>query len=69
MFVRMTDQLFPRGGEYEAFCAQQGEAPRSRVRALTMLRERSDASFAAVRDLVDKLTKAGTCGMRAGSGS
>ncbi len=61
VFVRMADQLFPRGGEYEAFCAQQGEAPRSRVRAraLTALREKSDASFAAVHDLVDELTEAG----------
>lgn len=61
VFVRMADQLFPRGGEYEAFCTEQGDAPRSRVRtrALAMLRHKSEASAKAVRGVVEALTKAG----------
>jgi subtilisin family serine protease len=64
IFVRMRDQLFARGGEYEAFCKEHATAPRSRVReqALADLHARAAKSWAAVADAVADLQRAGDLG-------
>jgi hypothetical protein len=62
VLVRMADQLFARGGAFEAFCAAQGDARRREVRAASIatLRARADAAWAAVREAVDELTGDGS---------
>ena len=52
VFVRMRDQLFALGDEYEAHCLAHATTPRSRLRAraLADLRERAARAQAATRD-------------------
>lgn len=62
VFVRMTDQLFPAGGDYERFCRTQPESLgrlelRKQVRAT--LAEKADRSFAAMTETVDALRTSG----------
>lgn len=61
VFVRMRDQLFAIGGEYERFAADEATTPRSRLRAMVLpqLHRRSDDSWTRVQPLVDDLTAAG----------
>ncbi|MCA8977877.1 MAG: S8 family serine peptidase [Planctomycetes bacterium] len=61
VFVRMRNQLFARGGDYEAFCREHATTPRSGLRAENVadLRTRADDSWRACRDLVDELVTAG----------
>ena len=61
VFVRMTDQLFARGGAFESWCEERGTSPRSALRATTLaeLRTRADASFALVRERIDTLLEQG----------
>ena len=57
VFVRMADQLFRKGGDYEAFCKEHATTPRSRLRkqVLKDLRAKSDRSWSAVRTAVEAL--------------
>lgn len=61
VFVRMTDQLFRAGGEYEAFAKEHETDKRSDLRrqVLATLREKADGSWKKVSPLVDDLTKDG----------
>lgn len=61
IFVRMADQVFRRGGDYEAFCREHARTPRSRLRAQTLARllQSSEQSWTAVSDRVERLTAAG----------
>lgn len=61
VFVRMRDQRFAHGGDYEAFCRAHPTSPRSRLRAelLADLHRRADAAWVDVRDAVDELEQAG----------
>lgn len=62
VFARMQDQLFAEGGDYERFCAAQPEAAKRldiRERTVRDLKQRSDRSFAAVRERVERLVEAG----------
>lgn len=60
-FVRMADQHFAKGGDYEAFCRGQAGRKRADVRALVLktLREKSDRSWAAVKDRIRTLQDQG----------
>jgi hypothetical protein len=57
VFVRMEDQLFRRGGDYEKFCEKYEATPRSELRARVtkILRQKSDASWAGIREAVAAL--------------
>ena len=62
VFVRMEDQLLPKGGDYERFCKEQAEdvnrlALRSRV--VQTLREKSDRSRNALEEHIANLENAG----------
>jgi len=62
VFVRMEDQLFPKGGDYERFCQEQSEnASRLKLRAevVQTLREKSARSQNALKQKIAKLEKAG----------
>ena len=61
LFVRMTDQLFKRGGDYERFCQEHQKDKRSEVRQFVLgtLRQRSDRSWQQVAEVVQKLEKDG----------
>ncbi|MFK7740262.1 MAG: S8 family serine peptidase [Planctomycetota bacterium] len=62
VFVRMKEQLFPRGGSYERFCAAQPASTRRlelRKRIVATLRKHADESYAAARDDVERLAEAG----------
>lgn len=61
VFVRMTDQLFRAGGEYEAFAKEHDKDKGSdlRQRVLSTLREKADGSWEALSPLVDELTNNG----------
>ena len=56
-FVRMSDQLLRRGGDYEAFCRTHQRDKRSALRALVLkaLRAKSDASWKAMVPLLRQL--------------
>ncbi|MDP6424943.1 MAG: S8 family serine peptidase [Planctomycetota bacterium] len=59
VFVRMADQLFPRGGDFERFCRENKAAKRSELRARVTktLRDKNDTSWKAIRKQVDALVK------------
>ncbi len=61
VFVRMADQLFATGAAYEAFCAAQGDAPRGKVRAtsLVALHDKNAVARRAMAEVAAELTKAG----------
>lgn len=61
VFVRMRDQRFPRGGDFEAFCRAHATTPRSLLRqqVLADLQRRSHAAWVDVRDEVERLEAAG----------
>jgi len=64
IFVRMQDQVFAKGGDYEAFTREHAATPRHRLRhtMLAELHRRADASWAALRATVDELTTAAELG-------
>lgn len=57
VFVRMADQLFRKGGDYEAFCRRHTKDKRSDLRehVLQTLRARGDSSWKKVADVVAKM--------------
>jgi len=57
VFVRMTDQLFRAGGEYEAFAREHDKDKRSDIRqqVLSTLREKANGSWKKLSPLVDEL--------------
>ena len=62
VFVRMGDQLFGAGGDYERFCAAQPEAAKRleiRERVVDDLKRRSDRSFLGVTARLDRLVEQG----------
>lgn len=61
VFVRMADQLFGRGGDYERFCREHARERRGEVRkqVLRTLRERSDRSWDALKARVHDLQEKG----------
>jgi len=61
VFVRMRDQLFAIGGEYEAFCTDNATAPRSQVRkqALADLHRKAEQSWQQVQATVTALLRSG----------
>ncbi len=54
VFVRMADQVFARGGEFERFCSEHATTKRSTLRARTIadLKARSERSWEQVRAVV-----------------
>ncbi|MFO1078869.1 MAG: S8 family serine peptidase [Planctomycetota bacterium] len=61
VLVRMRDQRFAHGGEFEAFCKEHAKAKRSELRAAVIadLRRRADDTWVDVRDAVDALEAKG----------
>jgi len=61
VFVRMAEQVFRRGGDYDAFCASNKHTARSVLRAATTtaLRTMATASWTAVQDRVAALEQTG----------
>ena len=62
VFVRMEDQFFKRGGDYERFSSEQEKGVSRlelREEVVQTLKEKSDLSFAGVRDELDRLIEAG----------
>jgi hypothetical protein len=57
VFVRMEDQLFRRGGDYETFCRKHDATPRSelRKRVTEILRDKSDSAWAGIHEAVAAL--------------
>lgn len=58
VFVRMEDQLFSQGGDYEQFCADQPATTKRlelRVQVTRTLREKADRSYAEVQVELDRL--------------
>jgi len=64
VFVRMSDQLLPRGGDYQAFCRKHQNHKRSALRALVLktLRGKSDASWKPMVPLLRRLRADGQIG-------
>lgn len=62
VFVRMEDQLFKKGGDFEKFCADNKTARRTQLRAqvLKTLRDKSDAAWQKVKDKVETLQEKGS---------
>ena len=62
VFVRMADQVFPRGGAFEQFCAEHATTPRSQLRrqVLADLRQKSERSWQQVRTAVAELHENGS---------
>ncbi|MBL7140613.1 MAG: S8 family serine peptidase [Planctomycetes bacterium] len=62
VFVRMTRQLFARGGEYETFCRENADRKRGELRreVLQVLKRNSDESWKAIEPTVTKLQKDGS---------
>lgn len=60
IFVRMSDQLLPKAGDYEKFCLQHKNSKRRDLRkeVLKSLKDRARASWKAVANEVEKLRKA-----------
>ena len=61
VFVRMTKQLFARGGQYETFCQKNSDRKRGKLRreVLDTLKRNSDESWKAVAATVKKLQSNG----------
>ncbi len=61
VFVRMADQLFAKGGDFEKFCRDNAREKRGdlRKRVLQTLKEKSDRSWGLVKERVEKLKEAG----------
>lgn len=61
IFVRMTDQLFDRGGAYEKFAKENAASKRRELRpkVIKELKRRADASWKAVGPVVAGLEKTG----------
>jgi subtilisin family serine protease len=61
VFVRMTDQLIGKAGDFEKFCQEHQKQKRSEVRpfVLKTLRQKSDQSWKKMAKEVDKLVKDG----------
>lgn len=61
VFVRMSDQLLGRKGQYEAFCREHSRDKRSALRrmVLTTLRQKSDQSWQKIATVVGELKKRG----------
>ncbi len=59
VFVRMSDQLLPRGGDYEAFARDHQNDRRSQLRryVLRSLREKERRSWEHAAGLVEELTR------------
>lgn len=59
VFVRMTDQLFRAGGEYEAFAKDHENDKRSDLRqhVLSTLREKAEGSWKTLSPVVDELAQ------------
>jgi Subtilase family len=59
VFVRMTDQLIRKAGDFEKFCQAHQKQKRSEVRpfVLKTLRQKSEASWKKIAKLVDDLVK------------
>ena len=62
IFVRMKNQLFPRGGAYEAFSRQPDHGGRQalRRRVLQTLKDKNGKSWASIAPLVQKLASDGS---------
>jgi len=60
VFVRMADQLFRRGGDYEAFCRERGKQKRGELRrfVLQTLREKSNRSWQKTEQALRELEAA-----------
>lgn len=61
VFVRMTDQLFPQGGAYEAFCRENVDGRRSelRRRVRRLLERKARESWKKIAESVHRLAKDG----------
>jgi len=61
VFVRMSDQLIGRAGEYEKLCRERSGNPRSQNRkeVLSQLRGKADKSWAKLEKTIDALTGKG----------
>ena len=61
IFVRMTDQLISRAGDYEKFCQKHRHRKRAELRPFVIqtLRQKSDASWKKIAPDVDQLVKDG----------
>lgn len=61
VFVRMSDQLIGKAGDYEKFCAENQNKKRGELRpfVLKALRDKSEASWKKLAAEVEKLTKDG----------
>ena len=61
VFVRMTDQLFARGGDYERYAREHARDRRGELRkqVVRTLREKSDRSWETLKGRVQKLQEQG----------
>lgn len=61
VFVRMTDQLIGKAGDYEKFCANNGKKKRSELRSFVLktLRDKSETSWKKIAADVEKLSRDG----------
>jgi subtilisin family serine protease len=61
VFVRMEDQLFRKGGDYEKFCKDHQNDRRSAVRKLVLqtLRDKSDRSWEKIKGRIEQLEAGG----------
>lgn len=62
VFVRMQDQLFEQGGDYERFCKEQADGVSRlvlRETVIDILKDKADRSFEATRVELERLEKAG----------
>lgn len=62
IFVRMTNQVFPEGGDYERFCAEQpASVDRLELRAqvVQQLQQKSDRSYAKIQVALDQMIENG----------
>ena len=57
IFVRFENQLIPGAGDYEAFCEEHADVPRSenREQVIADLKERAEVSWAACSELLGRL--------------
>jgi subtilisin family serine protease len=61
VFVRMDDQLFRKGGDFDKFCKDNEAKPRSQVRktVVASLHQKANESWAAVKSELTKLETTG----------
>ena len=61
VFVRMADQFIAKGGDYETFCRDHAKDKRGDNRKLVLktLKEKSDKSWAALKERIAKLQESG----------